>query len=75
MGSIPGEGNGNPLPYSCLGNPVDRGALWATAHGVAESDTTEQLNNNNSNNSIIMSLSVRCRGRQKEEMGGGEGEF
>ena len=33
----PGEGNGNPLQYSCLGNPMDRGACWATVHGVAES--------------------------------------
>ena len=45
-GSIPGlgrspEGNGNPLQYSCLENPVDRGAWWATVHRVAESDTTE----------------------------------
>ena len=30
----PEEGNGNPLQYSCLGNPVDRGAWWATVHGV-----------------------------------------
>ena len=35
----PGEGNGTPLQYSCLGNPMDRGALRATVHGVAESDT------------------------------------
>ena len=29
----PGEENGNPLRYSCLGNPMDRGAWWATVHG------------------------------------------
>ena len=33
----PGEGNGNPLQYSCLGNPVDGGAWWATLHGVTKS--------------------------------------
>ena len=42
----PGEGNGIPLQYSCLKNPVDRGAWWATVHGVTkESVTTEQTNN------------------------------
>ena len=45
MGSIPGsarslgEGNGNPLQYSCLEEPMDRGAWWATDHGVATSRT------------------------------------
>ena len=40
MSSIPGwerypeEGNGNPLQYSCLGNPMNKGAWWATVHGV-----------------------------------------
>ena len=40
----PGEGNGNPLQYSCLGNPMEREAWWATVHEVAESDTTEVTN-------------------------------
>ena len=45
VGSIPGlgrsprGGNDNPLQYSCLGNPIDRGALWAKVHGVAKSWT------------------------------------
>ena len=44
-GSIPGsgrylgEGNGNPLQYSCLGNPMDRGAWWATVHEVTKCQT------------------------------------
>ena len=41
QGDPPGEGNGNPLQYSCLGNPMDRRAWWATVHGVTkESDMT-----------------------------------
>ena len=45
LGRSPGEGNGNQLQYSCLENPMDRGALWVTVHGVAQSrDMTEQLN-------------------------------
>ena len=45
LGSIPGlgrcpeEGNDNPLQYSCLENPMDKGALWATVQGVAKSQT------------------------------------
>ena len=35
----PGEGNANPLQYSCLGNPIDRGAWQATVHGVAKNQT------------------------------------
>ena len=38
-GRYPGEGNGYPLQYSCLGNPMDRGAWWATVHGVTKSWT------------------------------------
>ena len=47
MGSIPesgrspGEGNGYLLQYSCLENPMDRGAWWATVHGVAKLDMTD----------------------------------
>ena len=35
LGRPPGEGNGNPLQYTCLENPMDRRAWWATVHGVA----------------------------------------
>ena len=42
-GRSPGEGHGNPLQYSCLENPMDRGAWQATVHGVARSQT--RLNN------------------------------
>ena len=46
-GRSPGGGNGNPLQYSCLENPMARGAWQDTVHGFAkESDMTEQLNNN-----------------------------
>ena len=38
-GRSPGEGNGNTLQYSCLENPMDGGAWWATVHGVAKSRT------------------------------------
>ena len=43
-GRFPGEGNGNPLQYSCLENPMDRGAWWATVHGGRkELDRTKRL--------------------------------
>ena len=38
-GRSPGEGNGNPLQYSCLGNRMDKGAWWTTVHGVTKSGT------------------------------------
>ena len=39
LGKSPREGNGNPLQYSCLENPMDTGSLWATVLGVAKSQT------------------------------------
>ena len=38
-GRSPGGGNGNPLQYCCLGNPMERGAWWVTVHGVSKSWT------------------------------------
>ena len=46
LGRPPGGGHGDPLQYSCLENPVGRGAWWATSHGVTQSDTSERLNTN-----------------------------
>ena len=43
VGKSPGERSGSPLQYSCLENPMDKGAWWATVHGVSESDMIKQL--------------------------------
>ena len=40
-GQSPGGGHGNPLQYSCLENPMDRGTWWATVHRITESDMSE----------------------------------
>ena len=39
LGRSPGGGHGNPFQYSCLGNPMDRGAWWSAVHGIAKSQT------------------------------------
>ena len=43
LGRSPEGGDGNPLQYSCLEKPMDRQVWWAIVHGIAKSDTTEQL--------------------------------
>ena len=43
LGRSPGKGNGTPLQHSCLENPMDRGAWWATVHGITESWTNWRL--------------------------------
>ena len=54
LGRSPGEGNGNPLQYSCLENSRDRGAWLATVHSVAESDMTEQLIHTHQTKKILL---------------------
>ena len=44
-GRYPGVGNSNPLQYSCLENSIDRGAQWATVHGVAKNQARFRLSN------------------------------
>ena len=54
-GRSPGEENGNPLQHSFLGNPMDRGAWWVTAHGVAkESDMTEPLSTEHGHKTVTL---------------------
>ena len=59
LGRSPGGGNGNPLQYSCLGYPMDRGPWWATVHGIerVRHNIVEQLS---SNNSIFFCTSQYC---------------
>ena len=49
LGRFPGEGNGNPLQYSCLGSPITEEPCGLQSTGLKESDRTEQLNNNSTN--------------------------
>ena len=64
MGSSPkagrssGGGHGNPLQYSCLVNPMDRGAWWATVHGVTESDITETTQHGSSQGQEKVKLTI-----------------
>ena len=51
LGRSPGKGNGNPLQYPCLENPIDRGAWWGAAHGIAKS--WAQLSNKHNHDQVI----------------------
>ena len=54
----PGEGNGSPLQYSCLGNPMDREAWWTTVHVVTKNQT---LLRNENNNYMLCTMSDKTR--------------
>ena len=56
LGRSPGEGKGYPLQYSCLGNPMDRGAWQATVHRVSKESDVTRLNN-----STVMRSTLRFR--------------
>ena len=57
-GRSPGEENGNPLQYSCLGNPMERGAWQVTVYGVTKELNTMERLNNNDNNMINMARAL-----------------
>ena len=68
LGRSPGEGNGNPLQYSCLENPMDRGDWWVTVHGVTESDRNEWLSMHiHTYIHTITGILMRERGRQESQ--------
>ena len=59
LGRSPGGGQGSPLQYLCLENPIDRGVWWATVHGIAKSQTQlKQLSSHTRNN--LESLAKIC---------------
>ena len=56
LGRPPGGGRGYPLQHSCLENPTDRGAWWATVHGVVDSDMTEATKQAGMHNHCMLTL-------------------
>ena len=60
LGRSPGEGHSNTLQYSCLESPVDRGAWWATVHGVTKSEALAHTHTRNRSNSPFILLAFSC---------------
>ena len=60
VGKILGEGNGDPLQYFCLESPMDRGAWWATVHGVAQSQTRLSMHSRVSPPRAFFPVGTRC---------------
>ena len=56
LGRSPGGGNGNPLQYSCLENPTDRGVWWATVHGVTRSRIQLSMHTHICSTSVLTSF-------------------
>ena len=56
LGLISGEGNGNPLWYSCLENPLDRGAWWVIVHGITKSDLVPKTTMGRKEQGLFISL-------------------
>ena len=71
-GRSPGEGNGHPLQYSCLENSMQRGAWWATVHGVAESWTRLS---NFASSSLLQSLTGGSHSKESACNAGGLGSI
>ena len=76
-GSTPGlerspeGGNGNPLRYSCLENPLDREAWWATVHGVTESQTQPSTHAHTDQSLAVMVCSAQVEGHGARELAEG----
>ena len=67
-GRSPGEGNGIPLYYSCMGNPMDREALWATVQRVAKTQTRLMIEHSTNMFQMLANAKLCTRYGVKEEM-------
>ena len=63
LGRSPGEGHDNPLQYSCLGNPMDRGAWWATVHRMSKRQTRLSGETTTNWNTTLLMIDITCTGK------------